>query len=138
MAVHIAKTHALLQTRSFSIKFVVLAQNRYWYVGGRELHLLLMAATYFIDFPAQLIVDLREHDLEVGTQQSILTTAMAGPVEKNWGGGGHLQPSPRKKTHPSPRFRQNLKQTCPIKSLLITASPPPSRFSVLPPSLLRW
>ena len=46
------------------------------------MHLLLMAATHFIDFPAQLIVDLREHDLEVGTQQSILTTAMAGPVEK--------------------------------------------------------
>ena len=51
------------------------------------MHLLLMAATYFIDFPAQLIVDLREHDLEVGTQQSILTTAMAGLVEKNWGRG---------------------------------------------------
>ena len=34
MAVHIAKTHALLQTLSFSIKFVVLVQNRY-IVGGR-------------------------------------------------------------------------------------------------------
>ena len=85
------------------------------------MHLLLMAATHFIDFPAQLIVDLREHDLEVGTQQSILTTAMAcgRAGRKKWGGGGHLQPSP------SPRFWQNLKQTCPIKSLLITASPPP-------------
>ena len=50
------------------------------------MHLLLMAATHFIDFPAQLIVDLREHDLEVGTQQSILTKAIAGPVEKNGGG----------------------------------------------------
>ena len=99
MAVHIAKTHALLQTLSFSIKFVVLAQNRYRYVGGRELHLLLMAATYFIDFPAQLIVDLREHDLEVGTQQSILTTAMAGPVEKKWGEGDTYtcNPPPAKK-----------------------------------------
>ena len=53
------------------------------------MHLLLMAKTHFIDFPAQLIVDLREHDLEVGTQQSILTTstAMAGPLGKNSGRG---------------------------------------------------
>ena len=56
------------------------------------MHLLLMAATHFIDFPAQLIVDLREHDLEVGTQQSILTTAMAGPVDKEWGEGDTCNP----------------------------------------------
>ena len=61
-----------------------------------------MAATYFIDFPAQLIVDLREHDLEVGTQQSILTTAMAGPVEKKLGGRGTLATLPPQKNAPFP------------------------------------
>ena len=61
-----------------------------------------MAATYFIDFPAQLIVDLREHDLEVGTQQSILTTWMAVPVEKM--GEGNLQPYPQQKNAPFPQI----------------------------------